>query len=104
MRTLILGLAIVVPVFAIDRAGAADEPPAYDIAKNCKAEQTDSAMGKNCTADETEARNQLARRWSSFGASQKESCFVESSIGEQSYVELLTCLEMFSGQFGDNRK
>ena len=104
MRSLILGLAIVVPAFAFDRAEAADELPAFDIARNCKSEATDSRMGKNCTGDETDAKNQLAKRWSSFSASQKQTCVGESSIGEQSYVELLTCLEMFAGQFGDPKK
>ena len=104
MRTLIAGLAIAISVLAINRVAAADEPPAFDIARNCKAEATDSGMGKNCTNDETDAKNELAKRWSSFSASQKKSCVVESSIGEQSYVELLTCLEMFSGQFDDRKK
>jgi hypothetical protein len=39
MRALIFALAAIVPAFApIDRAGAADEPPAFDIARNCNAE------------------------------------------------------------------
>jgi hypothetical protein len=41
MRTLIFALAAIVPAFAIDRAGAADELPAFDIARNCN-EETDS--------------------------------------------------------------
>ena len=53
---------------------------------------------KACTSDETDAKNQLAKRWSSYSASQKKECVGESSIGgEKSYVELLTCLEMSAG-------
>ena len=107
MRTLISCLAVVVAAVVMDQAGAADEPPSFDIARNCKEETAASATsqtGKNCTTDETDARGQLAKRWSSFSASQKKSCIIESSIGEQSYVELLTCLEMASGQFGDAKK
>src|SRR5215471_18194352 len=52
----------------------------------------------SCTRDETEAKNQLAKRWSSYGASEKKECVGESTTGgEKSYVELLTCLEMSTG-------
>ena len=106
MRTFIFVLAAIVPAFAIDRASAADELPAFDIARNCSAETVGAVTGgpASCTRDETEAKNQLANRWSSFSASQKKDCVEESSIGgEKSYVELLTCLEMASGQFSTGR-
>jgi hypothetical protein len=54
----------------------------------------------NCTKDETDAKNELAKRSPQFGASEKQACVGESSIGGgQRYVELLTCLKMFTGQF-----
>jgi hypothetical protein len=50
------------------------------------------------------SRDELAKRWSQFGASEKKFCGGESSTaGEQSYVELLTCLEMSSGQFSASK-
>jgi hypothetical protein len=109
MRTLIFALAAIVPALAIDRAGAADEMPAFDIARNCNEETAGAAIGgpASCMKDETDAKNQLAKRWSSYGASQKKQCVGESSIGgEKSYVELLTCLEMDSGQLstGQNQR
>ena len=59
----------------------------------------------NCTKDETDAKNELAKRWSQFGASDKQTCVGESGIGgAQSYVELLTCLEMSSGGFLASRR
>ena len=97
MRTFIFALAAMVPAFAIDWAGAADEPPAFDIARNCNEETAGSVIGgpASCIKDETDAKNQLAKSWSSYSASQKKECVGESSIGgEKSYVELLTCLEM----------
>jgi len=96
MRTFIFALAAIVPAFAIDRAGAADELPAFDIARNCNEETAGSITGpKPCSKDETDAKNQLAKSWSSYSASQKKECVGESSVGgERSYVELLTCLEM----------
>jgi len=99
MRTITFALAVFGTASAIDRAGAADEPPAFDIARNCAAEVSGAGTGAaSCIKDETEAKNQLTKRWSSFGASQKKDCVGESSTGgESSYVELLLCLEMAGG-------
>jgi hypothetical protein len=59
----------------------------------------------DCTKDETDAKNELGKSWPQFGASDKQACVGESSIGgAQSYVELLTCLEMFSGEFLAGRR
>jgi len=103
MRSFIFAVgAIVFASCAIDQAEAADRLPAFDIARNCNAETAGLAIGtgiEGCTKDETDAKNELAKRWSQFGASEKKFCDGESSTaGEQSYVELLTCLEMSSGQ------
>jgi hypothetical protein len=106
MRILTFALAIVVTTLAMDRAGAADRLPRFDIAKNCKDETAGAVTGGNssCVQQETAAKNQLAERWSSFGASTKRDCVGMSSTGgEQSYVELLSCLEMTTGQFSDTQ-
>ena len=81
MRTFIFALAAIVPAFAIDRARAADELPEFNIARNCNAEISDASIvgPKACISDETEARNRLANRWSSYSASQKKECVGESS-------------------------
>jgi hypothetical protein len=83
MRTCVFALAAIVPVFAIDLAGAADGPPAFDIAKNCREEVVGSAIATpgSCAKDETDAKNELTKRWSQFGASQKKSCIGEADIG-----------------------
>ena len=104
MRSLIFAVgAIVFASFAIDQAGAADRLPAFDIARNCNAETAGLAIGTGieaCTKDETDAKNELTKRWSQYRASDKKSCIGEASIGgDKSYVELLTCLEMSTGQF-----
>jgi hypothetical protein len=58
-----------------------------------------------CAKDETDAKNDLDKRWPEFDASDKRACVAESSIGDaQSYVELLTCLEMSSGEFLASRR
>ena len=64
MRTFIFALAAIVPAScAIDRAWAADALPAFDIARNCNAEV--KGLGTSveaCTKDETDAKNELAKR------------------------------------------
>ena len=103
MRTVIFALATIVPASCvIDWAGAADRLPAFDIARNCGAEVASAGIEKvaDCTKDEADAKNELEKRWPQFGASDKQICVGESSIGDsQSYAELLTCLEMFSGEY-----
>jgi hypothetical protein len=109
MRTIIFVVAAIVAASwaAIDQAKAADRIPAFDIAQNCTAEVESAGIEKvaGCTKDETDARNELDKRWSEFDASNKQSCIGESSVGAgQSYVELLTCLEMSSGEFLVSRR
>jgi hypothetical protein len=103
MRTFIFAVAAIVAAsWAIDQTLAADRIPAFDIARNCGAEVASAGIEKvaGCTKDETDAKNDLDKRWPEFGASDKQACVGESSIGgAQSYVELLTCLEMSSGEF-----
>jgi hypothetical protein len=100
MRTLIFALAVVIPVSClIDQASAADRPPTFNIDKNCTAEVAGGAnTAEACKHDEIAARDEAVKRWSQFSPANKKSCVGESSIGgEQSYVELLSCLEMSSG-------
>jgi hypothetical protein len=102
MRTVIFALAAIA---LINQAEAADEVPAFDIARNCNEEMAGSGIGTgtaSCTKDETDAKNELDKRWSQFGATEKKFCVGESSTGgERSYVELLTCLEMSTGQLSN---
>lgn len=100
MRKFIFALAAVFPgPCAIDQAWAAGQLPAFDIDQNCKAEAAGGGAGNEaCARDEKEAKDQLVKSWAGFSASQKKACVGESSIGgDQSYVELLTCLEMYAG-------
>jgi hypothetical protein len=104
MRALLFILAVLVTApTTSDLARAADEVPAFDIDRNCRGDA--AAVGNlggdelgSCKRDEADAKKQLAEQWSRFGADAKRSCIAESSVGgEQSYVELLSCLELFSG-------
>src|SRR3974390_918411 len=50
---------------------------------------------KNCLDSEHATRDELAKQWPSFSATDKAACTSESTMGgESSYTELLTCLEM----------
>ena len=70
MRTFIFALAAIAPAScAIDRALAADQPPVFDIARNCQVETTGGiSTVESCTRDETDAKKQLAKSWSRFRA------------------------------------
>lgn len=108
MRTfiIVLGAAIFAASGVIYRAGAADGLPAFDIARNCKAEIAGGIITiEACTKGETDAKSEVAKRWSQYGAYEKKFCVGESSTGgDQSYVELLTCLEMSTGQFSQRQQ
>ena len=103
MRTFIFAVAAIVAAsWAADQARAADRIHASDIVRNCNAEVASAGTEKvaDCTKDETDPKNELDKSWPQFGASDKQTCVGESSIGGgQSYVELLTCLEMSNGEF-----
>ena len=104
MHTFIFALAVIVPASCmIDEARAADRLPAFDIARNCRTEIAGGITTiEACTKDETDAKNELEKRWSQFGGSEKGFCVGESTTGgDQSYVELLTCLEVSTGQLSN---
>ena len=108
MGTFIFALAVIVAAaWSTEQATAADRIPAFDIVHNCTAEVASAGIEEvaDCTKDETDARNELDKRWPQFGASDKQACVGESSIAAgQSYVELLTCLEMSGGEFLASRR
>jgi hypothetical protein len=58
----------------------------------------DPAIAKEkqvCLESEEAMRQEIAKQWSTFAASDKIACTNESRMGgESSYTELLTCLEM----------
>jgi len=97
-------LAVLVSIAAISlgvqmSAAVADELPTFDVRKNCKADvQADSTAGTvtSCLADEQNARTTLVSQWTQFAPESRTKCtkMVSDIAGSQSYVELLTCLQM----------
>jgi hypothetical protein len=77
----------------------ADEVPKYDVNKSCKTDvQAYQGTGNQagCMADEQNARQTLVAQWTQFAPESRSRCsqMVGDPAGPQSYVELLTCLQM----------
>jgi hypothetical protein len=79
----------------------ADEVPSYDSKKVCKADlqaegDASGQAGAACLSDEQDARATLKSRWMQYSSASKQECvqLQSNGSGPQSYVELLTCLQM----------
>ena len=77
--------------------------PSLDVRGSCSDAQKfstgdDKNMAyKGCMQDEQSAKDELARRWSSFKSADRSNCVEQARFPSPSYVEVLTCLEMDSG-------
>jgi hypothetical protein len=93
--------ALVVAVFLglLSNSAFADDVPKLDFAKSCRTDVAAYPGGggnKACLTDEQNARKTLVRQWKQFGQDSRTRCtrMVTDMVGSQSYVELLTCLQM----------
>jgi len=78
-------------------AAAAQEVPTLDVGSLCRAQaKAAQDLGDACLADEKRARNDLVRQWAQFSPDSRARCtgIAKSIAGAQSYVELLTCLQI----------
>src|SRR5262245_26402000 len=97
-------LRIVVAVAAVSLGvqadvANADEVPTYDIRKSCKVDTQAYSTAQTmtgCLTDEQNARTTLVSQWTQFAPESRSRCtqMVSDPAGPQSYVELLTCLQM----------
>ena len=71
-------------------------PPALDFSTGCRVtNQSNQANLQGCVRDETAARTTLANTWLQYAVSDRANCSaMATSGGPQSYVELITCLQM----------
>jgi hypothetical protein len=53
-------------------------------------------------ADEEAARKTIVDKWSTFRAATRQTCVEAGATPNPSYVELITCLEMFDNKFMPN--
>ena len=81
----------------------ADDVPTFNIRKSCKADvqayQSNAegqASSAACLKDEEGARTTLVSQWTQFAQESRTRCvrMVGDGAASQSYVELLTCLQM----------
>jgi hypothetical protein len=75
--------------------------PELNVRGSCADAQKFSSGGddkntafKGCMQDETNAKTELSKRWSSFKAKDRQDCVEQARAPSPSYVEVLTCLEM----------
>src|SRR5262249_26718680 len=77
------------------RSDFAADIPKLNFAASCRATSESKAVESSCMGDEERARDKLAREWGRFSPANQNQCTQLSSMkGFQSYVELLTCLQM----------
>lgn len=92
-----LALAFTGPADAVQ-----DQVPTFDVAKSCREAQdiggdAERLAYKGCMQDESEARKQLVQNWSRFKAEDRRNCVAQGASPMPSYVEILTCIEMYDG-------
>jgi hypothetical protein len=80
----------------------ASEVPRLQIEASCRAAPRllpqDADPYAKCMSDERAARSDLERRWASFNPEHRQICVAETGLdGTPSYVEVLTCLQMYAG-------
>src|SRR5438874_931861 len=82
---------------------AAEEVPRFNIESTCRAVQPlgpeDTDPFRGCMRDETAAEADLNRQWARFAPGDRSNCVEETGIGGYpSYVEVLTCLQMYGAE------
>jgi len=83
-------------------SGAAQGMPAFHIEATCREAQAlgpeDTDPYQGCVKDERTARVEIQRIWGQFEAADRSACVQETELGGYpSYVEVLTCLQMYRG-------
>ncbi len=86
--------------FSASASAAGDKVPKLDVAESCREAQAIAGEDKNltykgCMHDERNAEAQLVQRWTKFKAVDRQNCLAQGIAPLPSYVEILTCLEMY---------
>ena len=92
-------LVIIVLLGLYAGVAVADDVPKLDYRKSCRVDVAAYPGGvgnKACLTDEQQARKTLVDQWKRFSPESRIRCtrMVTDMVGSQSYVELLTCLQM----------
>lgn len=99
MRSVLVS-AVATIGFSASAPAAGDKVPKLDVAQSCREAQAIAGEDKNltykgCMHDERNAEAQLAQRWSKFKPVDRQNCLAQGMAPLPSYVEILTCLEMY---------
>lgn len=89
----VLSLVLLAP-FAV---AVSDAVPVFNVEPTCRGGMDKPGQTKlyeQCLRDESDARGTLQTGWTRYPAGDRATCAATAQIGVQSYVELLTCLEM----------
>jgi hypothetical protein len=83
-------------------AATAQQLPRFNIEAICSTAQALTAEDRDpvqgCIRDERDAERQLREVWPATAAAHRETCAAETQVGgSPSYVEVLTCLQMYQG-------
>jgi hypothetical protein len=72
-----------------------DAIPRLDVEKECRFEGGSSEVFDRCMRDENQAQSEIPAVWPKVTEADRNGCVSEATGGGyQSYIELLTCLEM----------
>ncbi len=83
--------------FILAAAISASPIPSLDISAGCKPQSRVEGQVmdyKSCMRDEEATKKKLAKEWSSYPAFARRECVSDRPSLVNSYVELLTCIEM----------
>jgi len=101
MRTKSIILWVILFVSPLDRGVAMQGGvvPRFSIEQTCREARAYASADKvlaynSCLKDESDARDQLLRKWTSFRPADRSECVTQGATPVPSYVEVLTCLEM----------
>ena len=98
----ILAVVAALAIVAKPFAAFADEVPMFDVKQTCKTDTqafqgtAGQASDPGCLGDEQKARATLVSEWAQYAPASKRECVQVQGDGSgpQSYIELLTCLQI----------
>lgn len=90
-------IAAIAMVLGTAAVALAQGVPTLDYKTLCRAEAKQGPnLAEPCMSDQKKAHEDLVRQWAQFPAADRRSCLalVNTVPGMQSYIELLTCLQL----------
>lgn len=108
---LLAGVLLTGSLLTIVSADAAsDEAPKFDVGRTCRAAAdlgggVDAKLAfQGCMQDENDAKATLQRNWTRYKRENRDTCLAQGLEPIPSYVEILTCIEMYDDAGALNRR